>query len=116
MHADEGQDKAFVLLGGKIKTPPMSEKARREIGDLLRTLQRGENLSLPHSWPMPSIGPRCHELRVQDENRIWRVVYRVDDDVIVVVEVFGKTTRETPRRVIEICQQRLRIWDKRRQE
>src|SRR2546425_9655195 len=83
----------LVILRGEIKTPPMSESARREAGFLLRRLQQGELLALPHSRPMPSIGPRCHELRINDENRTWRIIYRIDDDAIVVVETFEKKTQ-----------------------
>src|SRR5690349_17250483 len=69
-------DKPIVWLGGKVKTPPFSLEARIEAGVLLRRLQRGELLGLPHSRPMPSIGQHCHELRVVDEDRSWRIVYR----------------------------------------
>jgi hypothetical protein len=61
--------KALMILQGEIKTPPMSESARRETGFLLRRLQQGELLALPHSRPMPTIGTRCHELRINDENK-----------------------------------------------
>ena len=60
---------------------------------------------------MPSIGARCHELRVRDENRNWRIMYRIDEDAIVVTEVFNKTTRETSNSVIENCKRRLREFD-----
>src|SRR5436853_354929 len=39
---------------------------------LLGDLQEGESPGLPHSRPMPGIGPRCHELRVNDGNKTWR--------------------------------------------
>ncbi|HWL50920.1 MAG TPA: hypothetical protein VNQ90_00690, partial [Chthoniobacteraceae bacterium] len=55
--------KPLRWLSGEVKTPPMSMEARREVGYLLRMLQEGEKLSLPHSRPMPSVGARCHELR-----------------------------------------------------
>ena len=29
---------------------------------------------------MPNLGRRCHELRIRDESRNWRIVYRVDED------------------------------------
>lgn len=45
--------KPLRWLSGEVKTPPMSTEARREMGFLLRQLQEGENLSLPHSRPMP---------------------------------------------------------------
>ena len=48
--------KPLVWLRGRVKTPPFSVGARLEAGLLLRRLQRGDALSLPHSRPMPSIG------------------------------------------------------------
>ena len=77
-------DKSLVWLGGEIKTPPLSAAARIEAGVLLRRLQTGELLAMPHSRPMPAIGPRCHELRINDRDRTWRVMYRVDPDAIVI--------------------------------
>jgi phage-related protein len=50
----------------------------------------GEKLTMPHSRPMPTIGRRCHELRVTDEDKTWRIVYRIYDDAIVILEVFAK--------------------------
>ena len=60
---------------------------------------------------MPTIGRRCHELRVEDENRTWRIVYRIDDDAVLVLEVFQKKTQQTPRRVVDKCRRRLRQYD-----
>ena len=105
------EDKPVVWLHGEVKTPPFTQAARLEAGLLLRRLQGGENIGLPQSRPMPSVGAHCHELRVRDENKNWRILYRIDDDAIVVVEVFSKTTRETPQSVIENCQRRLNKYD-----
>ena len=91
----------LVWLHGAVRTPPFSAVARVETGELLRRLQDNEMLSFPHSRPMPSIGPRCHELRIIDEDKSWRIVYRLDADAIVIAEVFNKTTRETPGHIIE---------------
>lgn len=66
---------------------------------------------MPHSRPMPTVGRRCHELRIVDERASWRIMYRTDPDAIVIVEVFRKTTTATPKRVIERCQRRLRLYD-----
>lgn len=101
----------LVWLHGEVKSPPFSPAARVEAGELLRRLQNGELLSLPHSRPMPSIGARCHELRIVDEDLSWRIVYRVDRDAVLIAEVFRKSTRETPRHVIEACRRRLRLYD-----
>jgi phage-related protein len=103
-----------VILSGEIKTPPLSSAARTEAGYLLRRLQQGEALSMPHSRPMPVIGPRCHELRIQDAetSRTWRFIYRVDPDEILVVDVFAKKTQATSKPAIARCKQRLREWDR----
>jgi len=103
-------DKPLVWMHGEVKTPPFSKVARIEAGLLLRKLQRGEKLSMPHSRPMPSIGNWCHELRINDANATWRIVYRTDQDSIVVLEVFEKKTRQTSAYIVEICKQRLRKY------
>lgn len=76
-------DKPLVWLAGEVKSPPFSAEARLEAGYLLRQLQTGQSVGLPHSRPMPSVGARCHELRIQDEDRTWRLMYRLDGDAIV---------------------------------
>jgi phage-related protein len=107
----EDADKPLVWLHGEVKTPPFSPTARIEAGFFLRRLQQGDSLGMPHSRPMPSIGPHCHELRVRDRDKNWRLIYRIDTDGIVILAVFQKTTRETPDHVIENCRRRLRRYD-----
>ena len=104
-------DKPLIWLRGEVKTPPFSAVARLEAGWLLRRLQAGEMLGMPHSRPMPSIGQRCHELRVVDAGKTWRIVYRIDAEAIVIADVFQKTTARTPTRVIDDCRRRLRLYD-----
>lgn len=104
-------DKPLVWLHGEIKTPPMSESARLEAGYLLRRLQQGELLSMPESRPMPSIGPRCHELRIGDADVSWRIFYRIDRDAIVILEVFKRKTAATPVAVLQTCRRRLAEYD-----
>ncbi|MBC5797463.1 type II toxin-antitoxin system RelE/ParE family toxin [Sphaerospermopsis sp. LEGE 00249] len=105
-------DKSLVWLHGEVKTPPFTEAARIEAGVLLRKLQQGENLGMPHSRPMPTIGSRCHELRVRDVDKNWRIIYRIDDDAILIVEVFNKSSTETPDSVIDTCKKRLSKYDR----
>lgn len=95
----------------EIKTPPVSLAARREMGLLLRDLQDGKLLSMPQSRPMPSIGSRVHELRVNDSDKTWRVIYRIDSEAVVVLEVFSKKTQATPKAVIDLCKARLKRYD-----
>jgi phage-related protein len=97
-----------VWLAGEIKTPPFTREARIETGVLLRALQQGESLGLPHSRPMPSIGPRCHELRVRDEAHNWRIFYHLTTESVVILDVQHKTTPGTPGSVIENCRRRLK--------
>jgi phage-related protein len=104
-------DKPLVWLQSEMKTPPFSKDARIEAGVLLRRLQRGDLLSLPHSRPMPSLGSHCHELRIVDHNYTWRIVYRLDADAIVIADVFSKKTQRTPAAVMERCKARLRRYD-----
>ena len=99
--------KVIRWLHGEVRTPPLSVEARRELGYLLRMLQEGEVLSMPHARPMPSVGNACYELRVKDAVGEWRLVLALMADAIVVLDVFKKTTRETPQRVLEQCRRRV---------
>jgi len=103
-------DKPLVWLRGEIKTPPFSAAARTEAGFLLRRLQRGEALGLPQSRPMPGIGAQCHELRINDGDHSWRLVYFVERDAVVILDVFSKKTQTTPQGTIETCRKRLKQY------
>lgn len=103
-------NKPLVWLHGEVKTPPFSREARIEAGFLLRRLQGGENVELPASRPMPDIGPNCHELRIEDRNSTWRIAYHIDSDAIVILEVFEKKSRKTPKQVLDTCKRRLRRY------
>jgi phage-related protein len=106
-------DKPLVWLGGEIKSPPLSQDARRQAGWLLRRLQKGETLSMPRSRPMPSIGPRCHELRIEDAatGKAWRILYRVDEDAIVITDSFAKKSQATPKSAIARAGRRLKLYE-----
>ena len=108
----EPRDKPLVWLRTEVKSPPLSPTARLEAGYLLRRLQKGERLSLPHSRPMPTIAPRCHELRINDGEATWRIVYRIDEDAIVILVVFSKKSAQTPQGIIEQCRRRLKEYDR----
>ena len=108
-------DKPLVWLYGEVKTPPFSQVARLEAGFLLRRLQQGESLGMPQSRPMPSIGVSCHELRIRDAEQNWRIVYHIDNDAILILDVFSKKTQTTPQSVIDICKKRLSKYDQDKQ-
>jgi len=99
MSGNSSEDKPLVWLKGE------------EAGTLLRRLQRGERIGLPHSRPMPTIGKRCHELRINDEDSTWRIVYRTDGDAVIIGAVFSKKTPTTPKQVIDTCKSRFKNYD-----
>lgn len=66
---------------------------------------------MPESRPMLSIGARCHELRINDRDATWRVVYRIDPDAILIAQVFAKKTARTPMAAIDLCRARLKEYD-----
>jgi phage-related protein len=108
---DEPAGRLLVWLHGEIKTPSFSPEGRHEAGMLLRLLQEGERLSMPQAEPLPDVGPRCGALRVRDAEHNWRIMYRIDSDAILILEVYSKKTRKIPDEVIDRCQQRLRHYD-----
>jgi phage-related protein len=59
---------------------------------------------------MPSIGTRCHELRIPDAAQTWRLVYAIEPDAIVILEVFSKKTSATPSAVIGASKRRLKLY------
>ena len=103
--------KPLAWLHGEIKTPPFSMEARQEAGFLLRMLQQGERLGMPHAEPLPIVGPRCGAIRVRDGAHNWRIMYRLDADAVLVVDVYAKKTRTIPDEVVDRCKKRLRDYD-----
>ena len=101
------RDKPLVWLRGAIKTPPFGPDARVEAGFLLRRLQRGDSLGMPHARPMSDIGAGCHELRIVDGSVNWRIMHHIAPDAIVILDVFAKKTAATPKSVIAECRKRL---------
>lgn len=106
------RDKALVWVHGAIKTPPFSEEARTKAGKLLRDLQRGQALSMPDSRPLPSIGPNCHELRVDDGGVTWRILVQIRSEAIVVLDVFAKKSEKIPKHVLDAARRRLKSHER----
>lgn len=108
---NEPSRKPVVWLRGEVTTPPFTPEGRQEAGMLLRLLQEGEQLGMPQAEPLPDVGPRCGALRVRDAEHNWRIMYRIDSDAVLVVEVYPKKTRKIPNEVIERCKKRLKQYD-----
>jgi len=103
--------KPLVWLRGEVKSPPFTAEGRQEAGMLLRLLQEGEQLGMPQAELLPIVGRRCGALRVPDAGHNWRIMYRVDPDAVLVVDVYSKKTRKIPDEVLERCKQRLKQYD-----
>lgn len=89
----ELKDKLVFWLHTEIKTPPFSENARLTAGYFIRKLQQHEMLTMPDLRPMPSIGNRC-------------------ENAILVLNIFPKKTRTTPKKEIDLAKTRLRTYEK----
>ena len=59
---------------------------------------------------MPRVGQGCHELRIPDVGKTWEILYHLEPDAVVILEVFTKTTTKTPDDVINLSKSRLRHY------
>lgn len=92
-----------------LRTFPLS--ARREAGYQLFRVQHGED---PSDWkPLRTVGPGVREIRIQDEGQ-YRIIYVANmANAVHVLHAFGKKSRRTLKRDIEIARRRLKqIRDK----
>jgi len=82
-------------------------QAKRKIGVQLDFLQDGLQ---PLDWkPMKSIGVGVREIRVRTKNEAFRVVYLAKfSDLVYVLHVFQKKSRQTSRSDIEIARRRFK--------
>ena len=108
---DERTRKPLVWLHGEVKTPPFTVEGRQEAGMLLRLLQEGDKLGMPLAEPLPDVGTRCGALRVRDAGHNWRIMYRIDADAVLILDVYPKKTRKIPGEVIRRCKDRLKRYD-----
>lgn len=89
-----------------LRSPPLSERARRRVGYLLRRLQQGHQLGEPVSKRLKAT-ESLFELRIPDDSRSWRIIYYTGPDEVVVLRLFAKTTRKTPHQEIRVSLTRL---------
>jgi len=64
-------EKPLIWLHGEVKTPPFTSAAGIESGLLLRRLQKGDSLGIPHSKPkMPDeVSERCRKRLKQYDSK-----------------------------------------------
>ena len=81
--------------------------ARIDLGKQLWAVQNDQE---PKDWkPMPSVGPGVRELRAQEANGVYRVVYVAKiAEKVHVLHAFQKKTQQTAQRDIDLAKRRLR--------
>lgn len=96
---------------GRSKRRRFPANARIKLGFRLRLLQQGMVLGMPHSRPLRVVRKSRYELRIREAGVNWRLVYRIDEDAIVIAGLFRKTSRNATDRLIEISRERLALYD-----
>ena len=88
-----------------LRTFPVS--ARREAGYQLDQVQHGGE---PDDWkPMGTIGQGVREIRIRDENGVFRVIYIAKfADAVYVLHCFQKKTQKTSKADMDLAAKRYR--------
>jgi phage-related protein len=81
------------------------EAARRRAGRQLQLVQQGKD---PVDWkPMPAVGAGVREIRVRDEQGIFRVFYVTKLlDTVFVLHCFQKKTQKTNQGDLDLASRR----------
>jgi phage-related protein len=84
---------------------------RRKVGQQLELVQWGVE---PDDWkPMTSVGPGVREIRVRDENGIYRVICVAKfEDAVYVLHCFQKKTQKTSSGDLDLATRRYRELQK----
>lgn len=61
---------------------------------------------------MLSIGAMCHELRIRDVEINWRIMYRINSDAIIILEVYENKSGKTPKYIIDVCKERIKVYNR----
>jgi phage-related protein len=90
----------------------LDKEDRREMGFAMRTVQIGWPLGMPLCRPM---GDGLHELRVPlaKGQREGRLLFCVQDETIVGLHAFFKTTRKAPKGELELATRRMKAMQPR---
>lgn len=82
---------------------------RKSMGKAILEIQKGANLLMPLSKPMPGVALGVEELRIKDVLGIFRAFYyKKSQHGILVFHAFAKKSQKTPRHEIEMGRKRLK--------
>lgn len=83
----------------------LSKPDRRTIGEDMKTVQFGWPLGMPL---VRKLAPYLWEVRIQLPGRIARVLFTVDDGVMVLLHAFIKKSQATPKEDLDLAKSRLK--------
>ena len=82
---------------------------KRQLGKAILDLQKGHQLGMPLSRPMPEVAVGVEELRIRDDAGIYRTFYFTKSKRgILIPHAFVKKTQKTPRHEIALAGRRLK--------
>jgi phage-related protein len=97
----------FTAARRAIRALPTAVK--RELGKAILDLQKGHDLGMPLSRPMPTVAAGMAELRIRDAAGIYRTFYfKKSARGVLIPHAFVKRTQKTSRTDIELARKRLK--------
>lgn len=105
-HEAERQPVSWEGNSHSVIKEEFSEDARENLGNDLRRVQEG--LQPLDSGPMAPVLPGCFELRDEDKDFWYRVIYTRIEGMVYVLHCFKKKTNKTSQGDISTAKQRLR--------
>lgn len=101
----------IVFLGDALdQVRSFPEGARKEAGVQLHKVQQGLE---PSDWkPMATVGSGVREIRVREDGGAFRILYVAQlADAVVVLHAFEKKAQKTPKRDLDLANDRLRAFN-----
>ena len=83
----------------------LSKADRRSIGEEIKTVQLGWPLGMPL---VRKLVPNLWEIRIQLPNRIARVLFTLDDGVMILLHGFIKKSQAIPKEDLDVAKARLK--------
>lgn len=73
---------------------------RQKIGENIKTVEFGFPIGMPTCRPM---GKGLYEVRTNLENKITRVLFSVEGDMMILLHGFVKKTQKTPKEDLDLA-------------
>lgn len=104
--------KFLVWLEGEVKSPPLLlRRDGKRLACSCGCFRKGSDSVCLMRSLCRALDRGAAPYEFADAQHNWRIVYRVDQDAVLVLEVYAKMTRKIPDEVLERCKRRLRQYD-----